>query len=54
MIKKLGIGVNILVSFIWFFNYYLFATNICLIIAILQILLAAFLLTERLRTDRIR
>lgn len=50
--KYFTVGVNLVGTVFWFYNYSIFSTTICLVIAFLQLYLAAFALTSDIRTGR--
>jgi len=49
---KFSIGVNLLGSFIWFFNYITLGLTLAAAIGILQLLIAAFLIVNEVNSGR--
>jgi len=52
--RVLTASVNILGSFIWFFNYFVFNSLLCLGIGATMILIAAVVLTADRKLDRMK
>lgn len=54
MKTKIMIAVNLLGSAVWFFNYIMTGILLCAGVGVLQLFIAAFLLTTELKLGKIK